>query len=195
MDAQTYAAVRGAMAEAHEAVMALGAVGPPVLWAARSGRLVGYVSLRPVHVGEDAFQGVSELGMLAAGAEADEVMMAWESQDLAVATGAEPDFDGTCLCVLWADATGYKLQRLPYRELDIGPAENGLRACRPDWLVEPAPEVAGPLPLAISSALHMCFAGWGEHANPGIEGVRGYLESCGYSVRLLAYREDAAAGS
>jgi hypothetical protein len=193
VDETTYAAAREATVAAHEYLMARGMVTAPILNAFRGGRMLGYIQLRPVKVGKDAAEAVEELGLFAAGGEADEVVLAWESQDLAAATGQEPDYDGPCLSLVHAArGRGHRLHRLPYREQYTGTRspETGLHASAPDWLVAPSPEDDAALPEPVDAAVAMAWASWDPHPNPGLDVVGRVLAGREFMVRVAAYRSD-----
>lgn len=184
-------ALRDAMVGAHEAVLREGAVPPPTLYALRDWQLLGYVSLRPVHRGRDAVDAVAELGQFAAGGEADEVVIAWESQDLATATELPSDFTGPCLSIAHARNDRCRLHRLPYRERALGRVKgSGLTAVKPQWLPAPPHEDRPLLPPPIQLAIDMSFAPWDPPgSNPGLETAGLYLEQLGYRVRYALPRD------
>lgn len=187
MDEQTVKAVREASVAAHEYLLQQGMASVPVLNCYRKGQAIGYVRLRPVEKGPDAMAAIEELGVLAAGAEADEVVVVWESQALAAATEQSADYAGTCLCLAHATRDGDTLvYRLPYR---AHTAEEGTDFFRPfvqpEWLVEPEPELDPALPQPIDDAVHMSFAPWEGHPNPGLAAVCAHLERQYFLVSLV----------
>ncbi|MDF5751020.1 hypothetical protein [Spongiactinospora sp. TRM90649] len=83
---QTWRALVDVSLEIHADLMReVGMVLWPTLFALRGGCLVGYVHLRPITVGQDAAAAIAEMSYLAAPAHADEIMAAWETQDVAAA--------------------------------------------------------------------------------------------------------------
>lgn len=191
MDAKTWEALRGAIVETHTEMLREGIVTPPTLYALRNWQLLGYVSLRQVRRGRDAIDAVAELGQFAAGGEADEVVLVWESQDLAVATELPPDHPEPCLTIAHARDDRCRLHRLPYRERPIGTAAGtGLAAAAPQWLNAPAHEDGALLPPPIQLAIDMSFAPWDPPgSNPGLEAAGLYLEQLGYRVRYARPRD------
>jgi predicted N-acetyltransferase YhbS len=74
-DSQLVEGITEACKSAHKEIMAAeGLVLTPRLFVFRDGHHVGYVALRPVHVGKDAVDGIAQMSFLAAAAEADEVI-------------------------------------------------------------------------------------------------------------------------
>lgn len=68
----------------------VGGVIPPTLFPFSGGRMVGFVQLRPIYRGADAAQGITDMSYLGAVGKADEVLVAWETQDIAVACELTP---------------------------------------------------------------------------------------------------------
>jgi hypothetical protein len=72
--------------EIHEGQAAeVGGVMPPTVYAFRDDEMLGFAQLRPVYRGKDAVSGIAELSHLPAAGDSDEILVAWESQDIAVA--------------------------------------------------------------------------------------------------------------
>jgi hypothetical protein len=63
------------------------------------GELVGLIWVRLLKVGEDALTGIAELANIAAAAGADEVVLAWETHD--VATACRLPVVGAAPCLTW----------------------------------------------------------------------------------------------
>lgn len=187
MDQKTWQSLIDVHRQAQVSMMAEGLVSPPTLFAFCRGAMVGYVTLRPVHIGEDAGTGISEMSYLAAAAFADEVVAVWETMDVAFACELPPAFEGSCLNVMWASPSGQLLQRLPYTEaVQPGVTANGLRRVALDWQAEPAPEREPVLEPAIEAMLHFCWKPFDMDVPNLLEQAALYLEAQGYSVNLAA---------
>lgn len=184
MEARTWEALRDGLVAGHEAMMRLGMVTKPLLHALRGGQLLGYVMVRDFYPGKDALDAVTGLGYFASGGEADEVVMAWEAQDLAVATELPPDHPETCLSVVYARSGRHRLVHMPYQAdlLGIAP-ETGLLGAEPRWLAESVSEDVLLLPPPVRGALDLAFLPWEAGENPGLGTAGLYLEQAGYSVR------------
>lgn len=164
-----------------------GYVSPPCLWVFRDGRPLAQVVLRQVAVGEDAEDGILQMGYLASAASAAEVVAVWESQDVGRATGRSPDFPDPCLNVLWAGAADRRLHRFPYDAFGEVDRATG-RVVQAGWQwKEPLPPETVPLPPpSISAMLQLCFT---PLELPGDEDpfdvTDNYLRSEDYQVNLV----------
>ncbi|MFF2937835.1 hypothetical protein [Streptomyces mirabilis] len=87
----------GVVKEAYTAGLGEGAVPRPVMMPLVRGELVGLIWVRPLKVGQDALAGIAELANIAAAAGADEVVLAWETHD--VATACELPIVGPAPCL------------------------------------------------------------------------------------------------
>ncbi|MBA0052334.1 hypothetical protein E0L36_15890 [Streptomyces sp. AJS327] len=156
MSANTWNALVNTMLEAHEAAMHEGGVLRPVLMPLLRGQLAALVWVRPVEPGPDAAEGVVELARLAAAASADEVILAWESDDLGRTLGEPlgpheglPQGPPPSLNFVRADSEGYELHQFPYTPHELEPHEDG-RPCREaEWheAVPARPGAALPAPV------------------------------------------------
>ena len=187
MDERMWNGLTGALVQAHSAMLAEGFVSPPNLMPLVSGRLIGQAQVRPMRRGKDAYVAISELGNLAAGAEADEVLITWESQDLASACEHQPDFPGPCLTILWATRARRAAYRFPYQETSRKRGRKQLPAVAPRWLPNPPPDPMPIPPPAIAAALELCWTPL-EIGPPHdkLEVTVAYLRSEGYIVSVVA---------
>ena len=183
MDARTWEALCGGLVAGHEAMMRLGMVTKPLLHAVRGGQLLGYVMVRDFSPGRDGLDAVVDLGHFASGGQADEVVMAWEAQDLAVATELPADHPDTCLSVVYARAGRHRLVHMPYQVRQLGIAlETGLVGAVPQWLDESLGQEE-LLPPPVRGALDLAFLPWDDGQSPGLDAAGLYLERAGYTVR------------
>ncbi|RBM22443.1 hypothetical protein DI005_06365 [Prauserella sp. PE36] len=104
MDERVWRAMVTAIMEGHVEALRLGMVMRPTLNAFVDGNLVGYIQLRPVYRGEDAHLGIAKMSDFAAAARADEIMVAWETQDIAGACDLPARHAGSGLNIVWATA-------------------------------------------------------------------------------------------
>lgn len=186
MDAVWFNGLVKATLEGQGAMMDQGMVSPPRLWVFRDGRPVGQVTLRQVSVGDDAEDGVLQMGYMAAAVCATEVVAVWESQDVGRATDRSPDFPDPCLNILWADPVGRRLHRFPFDVL--GKVNAFGRVVQTGWeWKDPLPPETDPLPPpSVSALLQLCFT---PLELPGDEDpfdvTDNYLRSEGYQVNLV----------
>lgn len=99
MDTRTFDALTESMKSAYVAGLSEGAVPRPVIMPLVRGELVGLIWLRPVTSAEDALTAIASLSNIAAAANADEIVLAWETQD--VATTCELPSDGRRPASTW----------------------------------------------------------------------------------------------
>ena len=159
MHSKTWSALVNTMLEAHEAAMYEGGELRTVLMPLLREQLAALVWVRPVSPGEDAALGVAELGRLAAAASADEVILAWETDDMAALCGVSPTGPTPCLNFVRADRESHELHRFPYVAHELEPHEDG-RACREAEWDEPSEPLPGAeLPAPIQAALKECWSG------------------------------------
>lgn len=183
--------------EGWAASMALGAVMPPMLMVWNRAWFVGYVQLRPVLTGDDAASGIAEMSLLAAAADATDVAVFYETQDIATACDHAPLSAGTAMNAVRAWPGGRTAFIFPYTERRLpGLAPGGLIRAAPGWRPAPQPEVNGPLEPAIDGLLDFC---WTPLELPGgapgdpeelVRSADVWLTQKGYRVRLA---EPAAA--
>lgn len=186
MDSKTWNAMVEVARSGQEVMMAEGMVPPPVLWPFRGGKMIGSVTLRPVHVGEDAMTGVAEMSALAAAAGADEIIVMWETSDLAAACGhSVAPRSVPSLMILWASAAQRVLYEFPYQEREVpGRTAHGLIRGAPDWSAPLPGSAADVLEPAIAALADFCFQPLTE-TGVNAESAAAYLESQGYAVRLV----------
>ena len=177
--------VRSIMSGHAELMEQCGMVLRPQLFAFADGRLRGFVQLRPVYRGQDAAQGIAEMSGFAAAAGADEVIAAWETQDLAVACDLPPIRPDPSISIVWAVPERHVLYRFPYLEEQLpGRTEDGLLPAAARWL---EPEPAAPdaeLEPAIEALLDFSFEPFDTDDPDVLANFATYLESQGYTVSL-----------
>lgn len=176
MDTQTWDTLAASMKNAYTAGLGEGAVPRPVIMPLVRGELVGLIRLRPVETGKDALTGIAQLSNIAAAAGADEIVLAWETQDVAASCELPVAGPGPCLNLVHATKDGHTLHRFPYTE---GPDTTG-----PQWLPAPEPQPGGELVPPVQAAVDYSFIPLElDHPSPfGVTVV--LMEEDGYNVRL-----------
>jgi hypothetical protein len=161
-----------------------GAVGPPQLTAARDGRVLGMVSLRPVSRGDDAITGIIEMSTFAAAGRATDVVLSWEELDLAVACGADPQTDVLSIDVCWARPHGHVLARFPFQaQIVSNPNPSGVPLIQPIWLTPRVGLHGAALPWVVSQTLDLCWKPL-DRSGADHRTAAAYLGSAGYDVSL-----------
>jgi hypothetical protein len=102
------------------------------------GELVGLIRVRPLKVGEDALTGIAELANIAAAAGADEVILAWETHDVATACRLPIVGPAPCLNMVLATRDGHVLHQFPYSEQVLSRSPEGWAGVARDWRPAPA---------------------------------------------------------
>ena len=176
MDTRTFDALTESMKSAYVAGLSEGAVPRPVIMPLVRGELVGLIWLRPVEPGRDALTAIASLSNIAAAAGADEIVLAWETQDVATVGELPVDGPAPCLNMVHATKDGHTLHRFPYTE-DPASAE-------PHWLPAPAPQPGGKLVPPVQAAVDYAFTPLDlDHPSPfGVTVV--LMEEDGYNLRL-----------
>lgn len=100
---------------------------------------------RPLKVGEDALTGIAELANIAAAAGADEVVLAWETHDVATACQLPVVGPAPCLNMVLATRDGHVLPQFPYTEQLLARGPEGWTSVAPDWRPGPIPHGGGEL--------------------------------------------------
>ncbi|MEY2243885.1 hypothetical protein [Streptomyces sp. BF23-18] len=188
MDTRTWDTLVGSMKSAYVKGVREGAVPRPVIMPLVRGELVGLVWVRPTEPGADALTGIAALSNIAAAAGADEVVLAWETQEVAVACELPVAGPSPCLNMVHATPDGHVLHQFPYTEeplsasVGAGDAEESATAL--DWDQAPAPRPDGELPPPVKAAVAYAFTPMElDHPNPfGVTVV--LMEEDGYTVRL-----------
>ncbi|GAA2632576.1 hypothetical protein [Streptomyces vastus] len=184
MDTQVWDALVASMKNAYTAGLGEGAVPRPVIMPLVRGELVGLVWVRPFKAGEDALTGIAALSNIAAAAGADEVVLAWESHDVATACRLPLVGPAPCLNMVHATKDGHVLHQLPYTEPSVAQAPEGPALVGPHWLPALEPQRGGELVPPIQAAVNYSFTPL-ELDHPSPFGVTVLLmEEDGYSVRL-----------
>ena len=176
MDTRTFDALTESMKSAYVAGLSEGAVPRPVIMPLVRGELVGLIWLRPVTSGEDALTAIASLSNIAAAANADEIVLAWETQDVATTCELPADGPSPCLNVVHATKDGHTLHQFPYTE---DPASPG-----PEWQPAPAPQPDARLLPPVQAAVDYAFTPLElDHPSPfGVTVV--LMEEDGYTLRL-----------
>ncbi|MCX4759952.1 hypothetical protein OG562_02870 [Streptomyces sp. NBC_01275] len=184
MDTRIWDALVESMKNAYAAGLGEEGVPGPVIMPLVRGELVGLIWLRPVQTGQDAVTGIVELSNIAAAADADEVVLAWETQHVATACALPVGGPAPCLNMVHAKKDGHVLHRFPYTEQLQPGSPEGRVAVRPHWLPALEPQVGGELVAPIRAAVDYSFTPLDlDHPSPfGVTVV--LMEEDGYSVRL-----------
>ncbi|MFD5194051.1 hypothetical protein ACFWMU_39270 [Streptomyces sp. NPDC058357] len=101
------------------------------------GEPVGLIRVRPIRVGEDALAGTAELANIAVAAGADEVVLAWESHDVATACELPVVGPAPCMNMVLASRDAHVLHQFPYGEQLLSRSPEGWASIAPGW--RPAP--------------------------------------------------------
>ncbi|MDX3456547.1 hypothetical protein PV396_32140 [Streptomyces sp. ME02-8801-2C] len=184
MDTQTWDALAASMKNAYTAGLGEGAVPRPVIMPLVRGELVGLIRLRPVETGKDALTGIAQLSNIAAAAGADEVVLAWETRDVAAVCELPAADPAPCLNMVHATKDGHTLHRFPYAEQTAGDSAEGPNGVVPQWLPAPEAQPGGELIPPVRAAVDYSFIPLEiDHPSPfGVTVV--LMEEDGYDVRL-----------
>lgn len=184
MDTRTFDALTESMKSAYVAGLQEGAVPRPVIMPLVRGQLVGLIWLRPVESGQDALTGIASLSNIAAAAEADEVVLAWETHDVATACELPVAGPAPCLNMVHATKDGHTLHQFPYTEGVLARTPEGGTSVEPRWQPAPVPQPGGTLVPPVQAAVDYAFTPIEiDHPSPfGVTVV--LMEEDGYSVRL-----------
>jgi hypothetical protein len=184
VDTQTWDTLAASMRSAYLAGPGEGAVPRPVIMPLVRGELVGLIWLRPVETGKDALTGIAQLSNIAAAAGADEIVLAWETQDVAATCELPVTGPAPCLNMVHATKDGHTLHRFPYTEQTATASPGGPTPGEPQWLPAPEPQPGGELIPPVRAAVDYSFVPLDiDHPSPfGVTVV--LMEEDGYSVRL-----------
>ncbi|MES5820877.1 hypothetical protein [Streptomyces sp. RG80] len=177
-------ALVGVAKQAYTAGLDEGAVPRPLIMPLLRGELVGMIWCRPLKVGQDALTGIVELSNIAAAAGADEVVLVWETHDVATACELPIVGPAPCLNMVSATADGHVLHQFPYSEQLLSRGPEGRASIAPDWKPALAPQPGGELVPPIQAAVNYSFTPLElDHPSPfGVTVV--LMEEDGYRVRL-----------
>ncbi|MFE0632754.1 hypothetical protein ACFW3D_38100 [Streptomyces sp. NPDC058864] len=114
------------MRETYTVSLRKGVAPRPVIMPVVRGELVGLVWVRPLTVGQDALTGIAELANIAAAAGADEVVLTWETHDVATACQLPVVSPAPCMNMAAANREGHMLHQFPYTEELIARSPPGL---------------------------------------------------------------------
>lgn len=184
MDARTWDALVESMKSAYTTGLGEGSVPRPVIMPLVRGELVGLIWVRPIEPGDDALNGIAELSNIAAAAGADEVVLAWETHDVATACRLPLVGPAPCLNMVHATKDGHVLHRFPYTAHLPAPSPGGPAPVEPEWLPALEPQPGGELVPPVRAAVDYSFVPLElDHPSPfGVTVV--LMEEDGYSVRL-----------
>ncbi|WP_406450612.1 hypothetical protein OH768_05505 [Streptomyces sp. NBC_01622] len=176
MDTRTFDALTESMKSAYVAGLSEGTVPRPVIMPLVRGELVGLIWLRPVEPGRDALTAIASLSNIAAAAGADEIVLAWETHNVATVCELPVEGPSPCLNMVHATKDGHTLHQFPYTE---DPA-----SATPDWQPAPAPQPDGKLVPPVQAAVDYAFTPLDlDHPSPfGVTVV--LMEEDGYNLRL-----------
>jgi hypothetical protein len=177
-------ALVGVAKSAYAASLGEGAVPRPLIMPLVRGELVGMIWVRPLKVGQDALTGIAELSNIAAAARADEVILVWETHDVATACELPVVGPAPCLNMVLACRDGHVLHQFPYNEQLLSRSSEGWASVAPNWRSAPAPQPGGELVPPIQAAVDYSFTPIEiDHPDPfGVTVV--LMEEDGYRVRL-----------
>lgn len=161
-----------------------GTVPRPLVMPLVRGEMVGLPWVRPFRVGQDAVAGIAELANIAAAAGADEVVLAWETHDVATACELPVAGPAPCLNMVLATPAGHVLHQFPYTEHLVSRSPEGRASVAPGWRPASAPQPGDELVPAVRTAVDYAFTPIElDHPDPfGVTVV--LMEEDGYRVRL-----------
>ncbi|MET8816128.1 hypothetical protein ABZW47_29515 [Streptomyces sp. NPDC004549] len=176
-------------AKAHTLSLAEGMAHRPSLTALRGGRIVAIAHTRPLYTGEDAENGIADMSLLAAAADADCVLLRWETCDVKIACGMALEAPDECLNVLAAGEDGEYLHvEFPYTSHPVAArTRTGLQGFRPQWRT-PTQRRNGPLLRPIRRAVQQSFAQRESVAPSGLEATIVWMRAHGYTVSPIDSR-------
>lgn len=184
MDTQVWDALVVSMKNAYAAGLGEGTVPRPVIMPLVRGELVGLIWVRPIKAGEDALTGIAQLSNIAAAAGADEVVLAWETRDVATVCELPVVGPAPCLNMVHATTDGHILHQFPYTEQPAAHPADGSASIEPQWLPALEPQPGGELVAPVRAAVDYSFTPL-ELDHPSPFGVTVILmEEDGFSVRL-----------
>ncbi|MET9467094.1 hypothetical protein ABZY44_20280 [Streptomyces sp. NPDC006544] len=184
MKARLWKGLVALVRETYTAELGEGSVPRPLMMPLVRGELVGLISVPAPEAGQDAHAAIAELANLAAAAGADEVVLAWETRDVATACELPVVGPAPCVNVVLATPDGHVLHSFPYAEQLLCHSPEGWASTAPDWQPAPAPQPGGELIPPIRAAVGRCFTPV-ELAHPDPFGVTvGRMEQDGYHISL-----------
>ncbi|MEU0949483.1 hypothetical protein ABZ379_43490 [Streptomyces canus] len=177
-------ALVGVAKQAYTAGLGEGTVPRSLIMPLVRGELVGMIWVRPIKVGEDALAGIAQLSNIAAAAGADEVVLVWETHDVATACELPVVGPTPCLNMVLATRDGHVLHQFPYTEQLLSPNPEGGTSVAPDWKPAPAPRPGAELAPPIQAAVDYSFIPLEiDHPSPfGVTVV--LMEEDGYRISL-----------
>ncbi|MFI6335457.1 hypothetical protein [Streptomyces sp. NPDC050535] len=184
MDTQVWDALVASMKNAYTAGLGDGTVPRPVIMPLVRGELVGLIWVRPIKSGDDSLTGIAQLSNIAAAAGADEVVLAWETRDVATACELPVVGPAPCLNMVHATTEGHILHQFPYTERPPADSPDGGPSVEPEWLPALDPQPGGELVAPVRAAVGFSFTPL-ELDHPSPFGVTVILmEEDGFDVRL-----------
>ncbi|MET7986855.1 hypothetical protein [Streptomyces sp. NPDC005281] len=186
MDTSTWDTLVGSMKSTYAKGVREGAVPRPVIMPLVRGELVGLIWVRPTKPGADALTGIAALSNIAAAAGADEVVLAWETEEVATVCELPAAGPSPCLNMVRATPDGHVLHQFPYSAgaPPVGSGDAAEPTAALDWKQPLAPRPDGELPPPVKAAVDYAFTPMDlDHPNPfGVTVV--LMEEDGYTVRL-----------
>jgi hypothetical protein len=152
--------------ETYTASLGEGVVPRPLMMPLVRGELVGLIWVRPLKVGQD------------------EVVLAWETHDVATACELPIVGPAPCLNMVLATRDGHVLHQFPYSEQLLSRSSEGWASVAPDWRPALEPQPGGELVPPIQAAVNFSFTPI-ELNHPDPFGVTVVLmEEDGYRISL-----------
>ncbi|MET8133054.1 hypothetical protein [Streptomyces sp. NPDC005251] len=186
MDTRTWDTLVSSMKSTYANGVGEGAAPRPVIMPLVRGELVGLIWVRPTKPGADALTGIAALSNIAAAACADEIVLAWETSEVATTCELPVVGPAPCLNMVQATPDGHVLHQFPYTEAfpSAGAEDPDRSTTTLDWTPAPAPQPDGELPPPVRAAVDYAFTPMElDHPNPfGVTVV--LMEEDGYTVRL-----------
>ena len=156
----------GVAKETYTASLGEGVVPRPLMMPLVRGELGGLVWVRPLKGGQD------------------EVVLAWETHDIATACERPIVGPAPCLNMVLATPAGHVLHQFPYTEQLLSRSPEGWASVAPDWRPAPTPQPGGELVPPVQAAVNFSFTPI-ELNHPDPFGVTVVLmEEDGYRVSL-----------
>lgn len=134
-----------------------GSVLRPEVHAVTAGKRMGCIQLRRVFRRDDVRSVIARMAEFPNAASADEVVVTWETQDIAATCGLPARHEGAGLNVLWATPTERILYSHTYREQEVGVTPTGRKRVEPYWTSSGTILPTTDLEPVIGSLLDFCF--------------------------------------
>ena len=185
MDRQIWDALVETTKNSYATGLSEGSVPRPAIMPLVRGEVVGLIRVGATSSGQDPLTGIAQLSNIAAAAGADEVVLAWETHEVATACQLPVSGPTPCLNMVHATKEGHVLHQLPYTEEPLPHSPGGQApTAAPQWLPTPDPEPGGELVPPIQAAVNYSFIPLDiDHPSPfGVTVV--LMEEDGYTIHL-----------